>query len=183
LSIRVEVVPKAQTPAHLRDEINRWYRRVFPDVNAQGIDTSGRQWAEGDYRVLAWHDDMWGGIVEVLRREILVGGQRVKVGGVGGVMTLPHMRGRGLAKAAMRRTADFICGELDAAAGMLYCLDEMVPFYAALGWQVLNRPITYQQGGETHMFEMQDTGDNAMILPCGDFVFPAGEVNIQGSLW
>lgn len=183
MTIRVEVIPKANTPAPLRSVIARWYRDVFPDVNAQGIDTSGRAWAEGDYRVLAWYDGEWGGIVEILQREIRVGGQPVLVGGVGGVMTLPHMRGRGLGKAAMQSAADFICGALGADAGMLYCLDALVPYYAALGWQVVNRPVHYQQPTGAGVLDTPNTDDNVMILPCGGFAFPAGEIDVQGTLW
>lgn len=176
---RIEIYQPRETPAELDTAIKRWYRFVFPQVDENGVADDGTIYSPGRYRVLAWHDDVWSGIVEILPREIQVGEQRVDVGGVGGVMVLPEKRGLGLGKALMRRVADVICGELAFDAGLLFCDTHMLPYYAGLGWEQRQAPLTYQQSEETRKLAA-DT--HYMVLLCSG-AFPAGDVDVRGTLW
>lgn len=176
--IRFQFFPINDTPPDLISVIDGQYRAVFPNVGADGFDENGLLWSGGEYRVLAFVDDTWGAIAEILPRTIDVGGQAVRVGGVGGVMTLPHLRGQGLGKAVMGETARVICEVLACDAGMLFCSDENVPFYAQLGWQPLQAPVTHYQQGRSFTFD-----SNAMVRPCAGFAWPAGAVDVRGTLW
>jgi GNAT superfamily N-acetyltransferase len=59
-------------------------------------------------------------------------GGRVRVAGVGAVMTYPQFRGEGHASAVMRRAAAHIAATADV--GVLFCDESNVPFYERLGW-------------------------------------------------
>ena len=50
--------------------------------------------------------------LEIVRRTCNVGGERIDVGGVGGVMTRPEWRRRGFASEGLRRAAGFLRDEL-----------------------------------------------------------------------
>ncbi|MEM6283289.1 MAG: GNAT family N-acetyltransferase [Chloroflexota bacterium] len=184
MTIRTEIMRVDNTPEPLASEIGRRNREIFPDVGPDAIDTRGIQWTPGEWCVVVYNNDEFGAYAEVLQREILVGGQPVTVGGIGGVMSLPHMRGLGLGKAAMRALTDYICTEMNADAGMLYCAPHNVAYYQSLGWHHITRQITYHQYDGTHVIDMRGgTDDNALVLPCGDFVFPTGDIDIRGQLW
>jgi GNAT superfamily N-acetyltransferase len=59
-------------------------------------------------------------------------GGRVRVGGVGGVMTYPQFRGEGHASAVMRCAGEHIARTADV--GVLFCDESNVRFYERLGW-------------------------------------------------
>ena len=59
-------------------------------------------------------------------------GGRIRVAGVGAVMTYPQFRGEGHASAIMRRAAAHIAATADV--GVLFCDESNVPFYERLGW-------------------------------------------------
>jgi len=184
MSIRTDVMHTHLVPPELKEQIDKISLEVFPNVDEHGVDKEGIEWASSEILVLAWDDDEWGGHVGILRRTIEVGGTEVTVGGVGGVMTRPDMRGRGLGKAALRHAGDVICNEMGADAGMLYCLPTMQGYYGAAGWYELQRQITYHQSDGAHVLDTRShQTDSAMFLPCNGFVFPHGPIDVQGKLW
>ncbi len=180
---RTDVLQAQLTPRELVEPINTAYREEFANV-VDGVDENGIEWTDGDFRVLAWDDEVWGAVVEVIKRTITVGDRAVVVGGIGGVMTVPAMRGRGMAKSAMRHAMDFICDELRADAGMLFCARETIPFYEKLGWYDLQRKITYHQSNGAGVMDTRGHADGcAMFKPCRDFSFPYGPIDVGGRLW
>jgi ribosomal protein S18 acetylase RimI-like enzyme len=185
MTIRTELLKIDQLSAELTDAIDAELRAAFPDVDDNGLDTNGVQWAQQrDWRVIAWDGDDWGGVVDIVMRDITAGGLAVKVGGIGNVMTQPAKRGRGLAKAAMRHAQNAICQDLGADAGVLFCLREMVNFYSALGWEDMGRLITYRQDNGAHIFDTRHQQEGcAMVRPCRDFKMPHGPMDIKGRLW
>lgn len=181
MTIRTEVFHVDDTPVSLQAEISQQYREIFPHVSEHGVDRQGIEWQGGLYRVLVWKDEQWGGIVEISPRKIAIGAQLVSVGGVGGVMTLATMRGFGLGKVVMQRAIEFICTELQANMGMLYCADSLIPFYQKLGWQLMmQRPFVFHQADGIRTLPDKH---NVMIYLCDNFEIPAGEVDVKGKLW
>jgi predicted GNAT family N-acyltransferase len=116
--------------------------------------------------------------VGVLKTTVKAGGTDVTVGGVGGVVTRPEAQGRRLVHAAMRRAAAFICEELKADSGMLFCLQSLSPFYARQGWRLLEEETEFGQpsGRVVSPFRV-------MVLPCGGYEWPAGRVEVAGFPW
>lgn len=164
---RADDLPPADAEA-----IDQFLLRVFtPD--------EGETYAETDYYVRAWAGDQWVSLVEIVDRVVSVGGQPVRVGGIGGVSTLPEFRRQGYSTAALDAAARFIFDELGVSFGLLLCSDAMVPFYAARGWQCIDAPIYYEWAGKR---ELQTEGA-AMFLPHGTATWPPGEVDFNGPSW
>jgi GNAT superfamily N-acetyltransferase len=183
LTLRIEVMPFANVPAALMTEINDGYAQAFPLMGADGVDDSGLEWVDGESMVIAWDGNQLGSVATVLPRTIDVGGTPVQMGGVGGVMTLPHMRGRGLGQAVMRAAVDHLCGHLRCDVGMLFCLDAVAPFYRSLGWQTVPRQVIIHQSSGPRPMPKNNNGDQLMVYPCGGFVLPDGDIDVQGRPW
>jgi GNAT superfamily N-acetyltransferase len=180
--IRTVLIPTTETPADLVEPINAQYRAVFPYVNENGIDRNGHVWASGSLRILIYVEDVWGAIIELSPRTIYVGTTPIDIVGIGGVMTVPTMRGRGLASAGMRHAMRYIC-KSGYDAGALFCAEERRTFYEQLGWQRIHeRKLTYQRNGQDTPFDIQ-RGNHFMLYGCDVFQLPAGDFNVGISLW
>ncbi|MDQ3687681.1 MAG: GNAT family N-acetyltransferase [Acidobacteriota bacterium] len=82
--------------------------------------------------------------VGLLKHTISVEERAVTVGGVGGVVTLPEMQKRGYAWLLMRHAAKLFC-EWKVDAGLLFCLQRMIPFYESLGWEIVGHSVVIEQ--------------------------------------
>jgi predicted acetyltransferase len=155
-----------------QDEVYQLLTVVFE------ADISQWSWFEDDYRLLVRVKDRIVAQVSIIERTCLVNGLPVKVGGVGGVGTLPNWRGQGLASLAMKQTADFMKNQLKVEYGVLFCANEMVPYYQRLGWRLVDAPLVFEQ----HHTKMQ-CDCPVMYLPCQKPYWPAGDVDVCGTLW
>jgi aminoglycoside 2'-N-acetyltransferase I len=117
--------------------------------------------------------------VGVLRHTILVGTRKVTVGGVGGVITRGDAQARGYASLALERATTFMRDELDVEFGFLFCRDPLVPFYKRHGWQLLDVPVTVEQGEEPSLV----IPINAMVLPFAGRAWPQGAVTLESLPW
>ncbi|HST52782.1 MAG TPA: GNAT family N-acetyltransferase [Pyrinomonadaceae bacterium] len=149
-----------------------WSENVFGDDDAK------YQWRPKDYHFVTEEDGRVISHVGVLKTTVRAGGIDVTVGGVGGVVTVPEAQGRRLVHAGMRRAAEFICSELKAEFGVLFCLERLRAFYARQGWQLVEETIEFEQpsGKVVSPFRL-------MVLPCGSRAWPAGKVEVAGFPW
>jgi GNAT superfamily N-acetyltransferase len=117
---------------------------------------SSFRWAAPQWHVLASIDGALAASARLFKRGIAVAGQSMHVGGVGGVMTLPEWRHRGLASLTLRRAAAFMRDELKVEFALLLCRDAVAPVYASWlavrGWTNDLRPA--QRAG--HVSEAND---------------------------
>src|SRR5689334_12424984 len=100
--ITVDHIPDMSTED--RAAIVEWYREVF--------DLPGDLIIPGDYDIRVWEGDQWVSLVEVALRTITVGGQPVRIGGIGGVSTFPTHRNKGYSSMALREAARLIFDDL-----------------------------------------------------------------------
>ncbi len=138
----------------------------------------------------AWETPTWAVLVKaeqrvvshagILYRVVEVGGQRVAVGGVCGVMTVPDWQGRGYARAVLKKAEAFVAVWLWAPFVLAICPRENASFYRSLGWQVAEAPITCEQpGGRVSL-----TDEVAVVLPCqGPALWPSGPIDLCGVPW
>ncbi|HSV86972.1 MAG TPA: GNAT family N-acetyltransferase [Levilinea sp.] len=138
---------------------------------------SGIEWSPSDWVVLGLLDGMIVSQICVLEREVDVGGEKIRVGGVGGVATHPDYRQKGYAGKLLQASEQFF-HELDLPFGVLVCGEEKRPYYASFGWVKIENRTIFQNEGQDR--EMDGT---MMILPLKEFTWPDGLLNLNGKPW
>jgi aminoglycoside 2'-N-acetyltransferase I len=116
--------------------------------------------------------------VGILEATVQAGEREVRVGGIGGVVSVPEAQGRGHIHTAMRRAAEFMRDELQVEFGMLFCLPGLVPFYARQGWQLLDEIVQFQQPSGPVISPFR-----SMVLSWDGCEWPAGKVDVRGLPW
>lgn len=97
------------------------------------------------WRLILRDDQGMASHVALTEMNIEMNGQPTKCGAVGGLFTPPHLQGRGFGNALMDRAEEFIFDRLKFSMGTLFCLPELVPFYAKRGWSLVDQPVTLEQ--------------------------------------
>jgi GNAT superfamily N-acetyltransferase len=132
------------------------------------------------YIVRVWQDGLLVSGLWITERTILVDGQPTRIAAIRGVRTDPAYRRRGLASAAMRAAADFIWSELRPDLAMLLSSEMAVPFYESLGWQIIARPVYFDQPtGKQDLCEVLPERPAMVLLPAGREL-PRGAVDLCG---
>src|SRR5688572_22692139 len=120
-----------------RQALFGWGEDLF-SVNALGL-----KWRPKDWHCVLYEDGAPLANASVLRHEV----RDMVVGGLGGVITLPEARGRGLARQVVGRAAELMRDDLGASFGLLFCLPRLVPFYESQGWTVVEPGVLIDQPG------------------------------------
>ena len=149
-----------------------WGKDIF------GLEDRDYRWRPKDYHFITEEDGRPLSHVGIIKTVVSVGGRQVTVGGIGGVVTVPEAQGRHLVHAGMRQAAEFICRELGADFGMLFCLPRLEPFYARQGWQTLSDEVEIDQPAGKIVWPY-----HVQVKPCGERVWPAGRVEVGGLPW
>jgi aminoglycoside 2'-N-acetyltransferase I len=170
--MEIEVKRTDELAESERAHIHAWLIQQF------GAESGDYEWSDVDWHVMLRVDGQLVSHVEIVERTGTVAGQPVKLGGIGGVVTLPEWRGRGLATATLERAAAFMRDELQVAFGLLICDERMIPFYNRLGWQVVEGPLTFDQPGGKVM-----SAEVTMVLPCAGADWPEGTIDLCGLPW
>jgi aminoglycoside 2'-N-acetyltransferase I len=168
----MEVCRSGDLTDKLRRQLEEWTRAIFGDAELE------HEWAAPHWHLLVRCQGVLACHLAITERVARAGGRPVRVAGIGGVMTPPEWRGRGLARAAMNEAAAFISTDLRAEFGFLLCSESLVRFYRGLGWERLSETVRYDQSGGK-----EDWAEEAMILPCTDRAWPKGAVDLCGPPW
>jgi aminoglycoside 2'-N-acetyltransferase I len=166
----VKIHVAADLPAERHAELQALFDEQFAG--------SSFQWAAPQFHVLTSIDGRLAASVRLFSRTIAVAGQRMHVGGVGGVMTLPERRHRGLASTTLRHAAEFIRRALKVEFALLLCRDEVTPLYATLGWQIVEGPTTFEQPTGRATYPRR-----TMVLTFGSAPWPHGPIDLRGLPW
>jgi aminoglycoside 2'-N-acetyltransferase I len=113
--------------------------------------------AHADLRVLV-EDETEGLVCHVglYRREATWNGRKVRVGGVGGVLTHEAFRRRGLASVALNAAIQTFKDERATDFALLFCEPHNAAFYGNRGWKpFLGEVFTEQPGGRIRFDVMQ----------------------------
>jgi aminoglycoside 2'-N-acetyltransferase I len=169
--MRIEVVDGAQGwPV-----VEALDREVYPPEVMAKVIWRHVVWAWADKRVVVSDEGRIVGHVGLFFRDGRHDGRAARICGIGGVMTAPGSRKRGLASAAMRRAAQEMEG---ADFGLLFCEPHNVAFYAGLGWQVFPGEVHCVQPSGPMIFDMMPN----MVLPLG--AAPRdGKIDLCGLPW
>ena len=150
---------------------------VYPPDVMQSVPWRNVTWAHADKRAIVVEDDAVRCHAGIFYRDGRLAGQTTRIAGIGGVMTSPHYRGRGFARAAILAAAEEM-GLDRAEFGLLFCEPKMVPFYAALGWCVFEGPVWFEQPQGREKFDYMA----AMCLALRTTPV-CGEIDLCGLPW
>jgi predicted N-acetyltransferase YhbS len=146
----------------------------LPDPEFDSIDwSSPHEWC-----VLGWLDGELVSQLNILKREILVDGEKVWVAGIGGVATHPKWQRHGCGSQVMRATANFLCEKLDVPFGLLVCADETRPFYERFNWYQVADSLVFTQNGAPRSLKTC-----VMALNFTEKAFPKGIIDLCGLPW
>ena len=171
---KTEFIQSSQVPPATQEIIDRLDHLAF----AGDVDEGINEWSGSEWMILGRVDDEIVSQLGVLKRDILVGGVRLAVGGVGGVATLPAWQRHGLATALMRAAARFLQEEVKVPFGLLVCGDDTQPFYARLGWKTVATGLWVTQAEKSRLLQTA-----VMVLPLVDYDWPQGKIDLCGLPW
>lgn len=162
-------------------ELSATDQQAIHEVDAAayaGQDGGGYQWATGDWYVIGRQSGRIVCQLGIVDRQALVGKTTVRLGGIGGVATLPELQGRGLGSAVLKFAGEYMHKTMGVDFGLLVCETAMVPFYEKLGWLLVKEPMVFDQPGSKVTWH-----EETMILPCRQINFPAGIIDLCGLPW
>jgi GNAT superfamily N-acetyltransferase len=112
-------------------------------------------------------------------REAEWDGLPVTIGGIGGVVTHPHFRRQGHARAALRRALTALHDDAKVAFALLFTEEATVLFYANQHWQRFVGQVSVQQPGGAKAF----TGFLPMTLGIRQAAATRGKLDLRGLPW
>lgn len=122
------------------------YNVVWPPEVVATLPWANVVFAHADLRVLV-EDETQGLVchVGIYRREAMWNGRKVRIGGVGGVLTHPGFRRRGLASVALNAAIATLKDERATDFALLFCEPHNAAFYGNRGWKPFAGEIFAEQ--------------------------------------
>jgi aminoglycoside 2'-N-acetyltransferase I len=142
MSIEIEVVSGGQSWARAEKLLNA----VWPEAEFEKLSWGHIKWAEADLRVLIEASD--DGLIchtGIFFRTVTWNGQKVHIGGIGGVATRFDYRRRGYASLALTAAVQTMRDHDAAQFALLFCEPHNFGFYQSRGWNPFAGDIYAQQ--------------------------------------
>ena len=143
-----------------------------------GVQPWNLQWRRKDLRFVLYKDGIPLSHAGILKHTVTVNAVEVSVAGLGGVVTVPEARGRGFARQVVQQAMSFAESEWTVSAGLLFCRPPMVPYYQALGWEIVESAAIIEQPNGKITSPLP-----VMVLPFNEIHWPAGVVELQSLPW
>lgn len=160
-------------------EVAPMRERIYPPEKLINTPMHGIEWAHAQRRVLLYVDDILCAVAGIHEREVLCNGQKLRVAGIGGVMTKPELQGQGYGKQVMLNLMTLLGTEARCSFGLLFCEDHNVGFYSKLGWILFEGDMVVEQHGKTGPFSFR----NVMVLPLNESAKTTGNIDLCGLPW
>jgi len=131
------------------------FASVWPPEVLQDLPWGHIRWANADLRVLVEAPES--GVVchvGLYFRTVTWNGQKVHIGGIGGVATRPECRRKGYASIALNAAAQTIRDHDAAQFALLFCEPKNFDFYQSRGWHPFAGNIYAEQPGGRIRFEV-----------------------------
>jgi GNAT superfamily N-acetyltransferase len=131
------------------------FEKVWPTARMGKLPWGHVIWADADLRVLIETDD--GELachVGLFFRTVTWNGQKVHIGGIGGVATHPDHRRRGYASIALNAALHTLRDHDAAQFALLFCEPHNFAFYQSRGWQRFDGTIYAEQPEGRIRFEV-----------------------------
>lgn len=162
------------------DELTEAERRALFgwSENVFGVEDGLYSWRPKERHIVVEAEGRAISHVGLLLDTVRAGEESVEVAGVGAVVTVPEVQGKGYSQLAMRRALSVARDEMEVDFGMLFCLERLVPFYAKQGWRLVEDECVVEQGCERVRFPFR-----VMVFQLGEREWPAGRIETSGLPW
>jgi GNAT superfamily N-acetyltransferase len=186
-SFTIQMLQQADLSPELAEALNLLDHAAFSapqeaDPNQPAQPASSQEppieWAGCTLQFLGFLDGKLVSKVGILPHTITVGGQPVRIAGIGSVATYPEFQRRGFAAQLMSAAGAYIQANPDYDFGMLFCSEKRSLYYAKFGWLRIHNPLFILQKEGRRVFRVP-----AMVLPRAGKNWPEGEVNTCGLPW
>ena len=127
-------------------QAEKLFEQVWPTAEMDKLSWGHVKWADADLRVLIDTPD--DGLVchtGIFFRTATWNGQKVHIGGIGGVATHPDHRRRGYASVALEAAAQTMRDHDAAQFALLFCEPHNFEFYQSRGWQPFTGTVYAEQ--------------------------------------
>lgn len=151
MSIEIEIVNGDQSWRRAQGLLNS----VWPPAEVKDLPWGHIKWAHADLRVLIEASD--GELVchaGIFFRTVTWNGQKVHIGGIGGVATHPDHRRHGYAGIALGAAVQTMRDHDAAQFALLFCEPQRFEFYQSRGWHPFTGDIYAQQPNGRVRFEV-----------------------------
>ena len=151
MSIEIEIVNGDQSWSRAE----ALFETVWPQAEMKNLSWGHVKWAHADLRVLIESDD--GALAchtGIFFRTVTWNGQKIHIGGIGGVATRPNCRRRGYASVAIGAAVQTMRDHDAAQFALLFCEPHNFEFYQSRGWQPFTGEIHAEQPEGRIRFEV-----------------------------
>lgn len=127
-------------------QVKPLYDAIWPPEVVAGLPWAGITFAHADLRVLV--QDETGEVVGhagLYRRVVTWNGQKINVGGIGGVLKRADRRNQGLATVALNAAIQTFRHEDSINFAILFCAEDRIPFYASRGFTPFTGDVYVEQ--------------------------------------
>ena len=135
------------------------------------------QWRPPDIHIVGYFEDQPVTHVGLVVHDVKVGSVRLKVGGIGGVVTVPQHQKKGFSKQCLVYSQAYIKSNFEAEFGFLFCPERLVDFYGSVGWKRITAAVLVDQSQGKVAPPL-----NAMVLEFSK-VWPKGPVDLESLPW
>jgi GNAT superfamily N-acetyltransferase len=149
-----------------------WGENIF------GVQAHSLQWRHKDLRFLLYDRGELVSHAGILQHAVSVSGKSILVAGLGGVVTVPGAQRKGFARKLVEHVMKHAEAEWEVEAGLLFCRPQMIAYYAALGWQLVEVPVMIQQPSGKIASPLP-----VMVLPFRHRVWPPGTIELDSLPW
>lgn len=151
MSIEIEVVSGGESWPQVEELLDT----VWPPADVEKLSWGHVKWADADLRVLIETDDsVLACHTGIFFRTVTWNGQKVHIGGIGGVATHPDHRRRGYASVALGAAVQTMRDHDAAQFALLFCEPHNFEFYQTRGWQRFGGTIYAEQPEGRIRFEV-----------------------------
>ncbi|MFZ1886780.1 MAG: GNAT family N-acetyltransferase [Candidatus Binataceae bacterium] len=169
-AIEVRVERAEQISPELKGELKCWTDQVFGHI--------AYEWAPAEWFATACIEGLLVGSLKIVTREMTAADQRVRVAGIGNVVTKPEYSKRGVATAMLHAAEDLMRTKLGTEFGLLICRRKVAPVYEKAGWIHVDGPTRFWQPSGIVTYP-QDT----MVLRLTTREWPSGPIDLCGLPW
>lgn len=134
-------------------------------------------WASPDWTIINYFENEVASFYNIILREVSIDNLKLNVAGINNVLTPGKYRGKGYSTKTLKETETFIFDELKVDLGLLFCADDLVPFYQRLGWFMVDCPVYFDQPGGKKVWTV-----NTMLLTRGLVLTPE-IIDLNGWPW